>query len=61
MKVRPMDQADIAELRIGSIIRNRGSGDAMVVVSRRSGSMTAIRATEVTNPDEWLVIEPVTQ
>jgi len=41
----------------GTIIVNKQSGKSYIVVENRGESLTAIRAVNVMNPDEWYLFK----
>jgi len=61
MKVTAL--TDLAQLKAGSIVRHKHSGDAMQVIDVRYGDdgrvlwATVIKVLHVTHPPEWFLIE----
>ena len=53
-----MNKEEFDNLRVGNIVRHVGSKNACVITSRNSGSFTAVRTINISNPIEW---EKITQ
>jgi len=44
------------QVKVGSVICNKGSGNAYVVTDICNGRITAVRTMTVGNPDEWELV-----
>ena len=53
-----MTEDQFRKLKRGDIVRNKGSADSYVVTSHYGDRVTAVRTADLTNPSEWLLIEP---
>jgi hypothetical protein len=47
----------IEQLKVGDIVRHIESGNAYEVVTISSGRVWAVRDIEISNPDEWLLVD----
>ena len=48
------------QLQPGMIVRGRTSGDWYVVTANYGDRVTAVRTQDITNPDEWLIVQDST-
>ena len=47
----------LQELKSGSIVRGKLSQRIFIVVSNYGGRVTAVDVADITNPDEWEVLD----
>lgn len=52
-----MNKEEFENLQPGDIVRGKLSKDGYIVTSNYGYRVTAIRAIDMTNPDEWLLIQ----
>lgn len=55
ISARPLKK--VSELRNGDIVRSVGSANSYVVISTNGSRAQAVRCVEISNPEEWLLIE----
>ena len=56
-----MTEEQFKELAPGDIVQGRWSGDNYVVTANYGDHVTAVRAVDLTNPPEWLLMSKVTR
>lgn len=56
--MRPRPLQSLTELFRGAIVRSVGSANSYVVDAVTGQHATAVRTVSITNPDEWILINP---
>lgn len=56
VRVKPLVR--LSQLREGTIVRNKASGLAWVVLANYGDRAVAVRETSIMNPSEWHIVEP---
>lgn len=54
-----MTKDEFAYLQTGDVVRPKGSDKAYVVMDHYGDRVTVVRTSEISNPDEWLLIRKV--
>ena len=58
MGIRLEPVENIAFLKVGEIVQNRGTGQSYVILKADGEEVVAVRSVSVSNADEWaLVVE----
>lgn len=53
-----MTRHEFKHLREGDIVQGQASGQAYIVTGNYGDRVTAVRTVDITQPDEWLLIQP---
>ena len=51
----------IKELKRGTIVRHITDGDSLVIAANFGDYAIAVRTRYISNPSEWLILEPETK
>jgi len=52
-----MTKDEMADLKRGDLVRHQGNGRSCVVTSNYGNRVTAVDSFDITNPDEWDIVE----
>ena len=52
-----MNKQDFTELGIGDIVKHKDSWPSYVVAGNYGGRVTAVKIVDMTNPDEWVLMQ----
>jgi hypothetical protein len=52
-----MTKDELKNLRYGDLVRSKASGASYIVTANYGGRVTAVRTADLTNPDEWELVQ----
>jgi len=56
-----MTGEEFENLQAGDIVRGKFSAESYIVTANFKGRVTAVRTVDLTNPEEWELIQKATQ